>query len=92
MWTSEADVGQAIRSGGDRGKLRTQTLPKAAAMAELQAFISRGEHWPRVARSSEFIKSNNRMPSFINEMSAFLKTSWTSKICLQQLKTLGLKS
>lgn len=52
VWTNEENGEQAIRSGGDSGKLRTKALPKVAATAELQAPISRGEHWPGMARSS----------------------------------------
>lgn len=40
MWPSEVDEGQARRSSGDCGKLRTHTLPKRADAAELQALIT----------------------------------------------------
>lgn len=86
MQAREEEGGQAIRSGGDCGKLRAQTLPEVAAVAELQTPISGGEHRPGVARSPEFIKSD-RISGFYVKWPIF-KTLWVRRICLQPLRSL----
>lgn len=75
--------GQAVKNGGDCGKLRAQSSHKVDTTARLQALVARGV-WPDLSVSSiRCIDSNARCPHFWNiegphSTPAAVEAPWTS--------------